>query len=154
MTENRNERLDKPPTSLPTGRIRYFLQACTLSNSLPIAASFLCLPRSLGEIGGGGRSLLQCSGCTSASHSPWVLATPSTPRAPSPRCLSLPACPRQHPGKFSHDSLPGMSQALPVLYTVSHSSHASTKIKGRGAFLWLPSLATSLKGRRHTLMKN
>lgn len=100
-----------------------------------------------GAGGGGGRSLLQWSGCTSASHSPWALATPSTPRAPSPRCLSLPACPRRHPGKFSHDSLPGMSQALPVLYTVSHSSHASTKIKGRGAFLWLPSLATSLKGR-------
>lgn len=151
MTENRNERLDKPPPSLPTGRIHYVLRACTLSNSLPIAESSVCLPGSLGEIGGGGggggRSLLQWSGCTSASHSPWALATPSTPRAPSPRCLSLPACPRRHPGKFSHDSLPGMSQALPVLYTVSHSSHASTKIKGRGAFLWLPSLATSLKGR-------
>lgn len=54
MTENRNERLDKPPPSLPTGRIHYVLRACTLSNSLPIAESSVCLPRSLGEIGGGG----------------------------------------------------------------------------------------------------
>lgn len=106
---------------MPTGRTYYFLQSCTLSNSLSISASCVCLPRSLGEVLWG--SPLQ--------GSPRALTIPSTPQAPSPPCLSLPACPRGHPGKFSHGSLPWMSQALPSFCTISHNSHASTKIKER-----------------------
>lgn len=77
----------------------YFLQAFTLSNSLSIAASSVCLPRSLGEVWGG--SPLHGSGCVSACCYPRALAIPSAQQAPSPRCLLLPACPWRHPGKVS-----------------------------------------------------
>ncbi|KAK4828977.1 hypothetical protein QYF61_001633 [Mycteria americana] len=110
-------------------RVLTIVLACPIS----LRTATVETDRSLREVSGG--SPLQGPGCVSASRSSRALAVPSSPQAPSPRCRSLPACLRQHPGKFFHGSLPGMSQALPVLYTVSHNSRASTKIKERGALL-------------------
>lgn len=126
MTENRNETVNKPLSSLPTCRMCYFIQACTLSNSL--LQQTLCVSSQVLRRNLEGVPPIRHCGCVLTPLPPWALAISSAPGS-LPAIPLTPACLLKHPGKFSQNLLTEVSQA-------PHNYHASTKTEEREAFFF------------------